>query len=79
MQTDLLEINNEKIPVSILKSANRKRSLSFKVSNEGLIIRTPVRFSYSLIDKFLSKKQDWIYQCWVNKKKNALEKRSFVD
>lgn len=78
MQTNNLTIKDEKIPVSIIESYKRKKSLSFKIIESWLIIRIPVWLSNSLLDKFIHKREMWIYNNWINQKKLIKTKKKYV-
>ncbi|MBS8122245.1 M48 family metallopeptidase [Candidatus Vampirococcus lugosii] len=73
-----LIINNEKIPINIIKSPKRKSTLSFRMTCDGLIIRSPVDKVDKLINEFLYKRQDWIYKNWLVQKNNKTVIKKYV-
>lgn len=60
-QTDSFYIiSNEKIPLTVIKSPKRKRSMTMKVDTDWIKILAPVIITRSAIDGFLWKKKDRI-------------------
>ncbi len=78
MQDKTLIINNEKIPITISTSSRRKKSLSFRVAENGLTVRIPVWINNSLLQKFIDKRQNWIYDNWLIQKTKNQNKKEYV-
>lgn len=71
-------INDEKIPVSIIQSSKRKRTLSFRMTSSWLNIRTPITYNVSLLNRFFVKKEDWIYNTWLSQKTNKNTVKEYI-
>ncbi|MDD2515910.1 MAG: DUF45 domain-containing protein, partial [Candidatus Gracilibacteria bacterium] len=69
-----IRIQNETIPLIIKKSPNRKRTLSFHMTEIGLTIQIPLKTKEDYLEKIITKRLDWIYKHWQNLKNIKVNK-----
>jgi len=69
-----LKIHDENIPITIKKSPNRKRTLSFRMSEAGLTIQIPIKTKEDYLEKVITKRLNWIYKHWLNLKSVQIHK-----
>lgn len=69
-----IRIQNETIPLIIKKSPNRKRTLSFHMTEIWLTIQIPLKTKEDYLEKIITKRLDWIYKHWQNLKNIKVNK-----
>lgn len=68
------------IPLQIIASKVRKRSIAFRITREAIIVRTPYRYNPLLIESLLEKRKNWILTSWEKVKKREKKKeRSYEE
>ena len=65
MFPDKINIKNEIIPIFLNKSINRKRTLSFKITDLWLTIKSPLKINETKVYEILIKRSEWIHKNWI--------------
>ena len=79
LENEIINIGDQNLEV-LVERTNRKRTISFKVKNHKLIIKTPRSVSKKTLDDLIRRKQHWIKQkAILSFEEQNLKNREFID
>lgn len=71
MQQTILQIDGQSIPLYIIPSKQRRRTIAMKITDDAIAVRTPWRCDAKLIQEFIDAKKSRIGKHWQKKQEKV--------